>query len=150
MALVGEVPACVAGVLAFVGAVPACAAGPLLAGNAVDEAAGATVGFGSDALRSPVRTRSVAGGSAALPWYSARRRSSAAARPPDDTVCNAGMWLGSRGTLAGTRPVDDERRALRLRVVVVSKQPHMVCGVRPVARFKFGENALDRTLTEER
>jgi hypothetical protein len=41
---------------------------------------------GKLALRSPLRTRSVAGGSAAFPADKARRRSMAAARPPDASV----------------------------------------------------------------
>jgi hypothetical protein len=53
------------------------------------EPLGEEVGVGSEALRSPLRTRSAAGGSADLPAESARRRSSEAARP--EIALKAGM-----------------------------------------------------------
>ena len=48
--------------------------------------------------------------------------------------------------LPGARPVDDERSALRLRVVVVSQQTHMVRGVRAPTSIQLGENPLDLSL----
>jgi hypothetical protein len=55
--------------------------------------AGETVATGKEALRSPLRTRSAAGGNAVLPAESASRRSIEAARPemaPDPSVLVAG------------------------------------------------------------
>ncbi len=81
---------------------------------------------GTAALRSPVRTRSVAGGSADLPWDSARRRASAALRPLDERELTAVMDLSRVPSLAGARAVDDEGGALRLRVIVVAEQAYVV------------------------
>ncbi len=60
----------------------------------------AETGGASDALRSPLRTRSVAGGSAALPAESAWRRAIAAARP---LGMHVEVWLMIRGLLAAAQ-----------------------------------------------
>jgi len=100
--------------------------------------------FGIAALRSPVRTRSVAGGSADLPADNARRRASAASRPLDEFKEAAGMETLSlsAAALTSTGAVDNEGSALRLGVIVVAEQAHMMGGIGTPTRLKLSEDSL--------
>jgi hypothetical protein len=79
------------------------------AASGVGKAADTAAWVGTAALRWPVRTRSVGGGSADLPWDSARRLSRAALRPLDDMDGNADMVV----ICCNTRPANERRRDTR-------------------------------------
>ena len=83
--------------------------------------------------------------SAVLPADRARRRASEASRPPltEDSVC---VTIGY--ALPRIRAIHDERHPLRLRVVVVAEQTHVMPWVCAMTRFEFAKNALDRLFAE--